>query len=50
MASELDKKKEPVNAELEDFEKYFKDSMKTSVPLLDKITYYIVQKKGKPVL
>ena len=49
MASELDKIKEPVKAELEDFEKYFKDSMKSSVPLLDKITYYIVQKKGKQV-
>ena len=49
MSSELDKIKEPVSRELKEFEKNFKDSMKSSVPLLDKITYYIVQKKGKQV-
>jgi octaprenyl-diphosphate synthase len=49
MASELDKIKEPVSKELKEFEKHFKDLMKSSVPLLDKITYYIVQKKGKQV-
>lgn len=47
MAAELDRIKEPVNKELKEFEKHFKNSMKSSVPLLDKITYYIVQKKGK---
>ncbi|MDX1630140.1 MAG: polyprenyl synthetase family protein, partial [Fulvivirga sp.] len=31
------------------FEQHFRDSMKSSVPLLDKITYYIVQRKGKQV-
>ncbi len=49
MASELDKIKSPVGKELKEFEKHFKNSMKSSVPLLDKITYYIVQKKGKQV-
>jgi octaprenyl-diphosphate synthase len=49
MASELDKIKNPVGKELKEFEKHFKNSMKSSVPLLDKITYYIVQKKGKQV-
>lgn len=49
MTSDLNKIKAPVNKELKIFEKYFKDSMKSSVPLLDKITYYIVQKKGKQV-
>ena len=49
MASELEQIKGPVSAELKAFEKHFKDSMKSSVPLLDKITYYIVQKKGKQV-
>jgi octaprenyl-diphosphate synthase len=49
MASDLDKIKEPVSQELKVFEQHFKDSMKSSVPLLDKITYYIVQKKGKQV-
>jgi octaprenyl-diphosphate synthase len=49
MASELDNIKQPVSKELKEFEKHFKDLMKSSVPLLDKITYYIVQKKGKQV-
>jgi len=49
MSSELDKIKNPVGKELKEFEKHFKDAMKSSVPLLDKITYYIVQKKGKQV-
>lgn len=49
MASELEKIKNPVSKELKEFEKHFKNSMKSSVPLLDKITYYIVQKKGKQV-
>lgn len=29
------------------FEKHFRNSMKSSVPLLDKITHYIVKRKGK---
>lgn len=41
--------KAPVAKELILFEKHFKDSMKSSAPLLDKITYYIVQKKGKQI-
>ncbi|MGB4958534.1 MAG: polyprenyl synthetase family protein [Saprospiraceae bacterium] len=49
MAAELDIIKAPVSKELKQFEKHFKDSMKTTVPLLDKITYYIVQKKGKQI-
>lgn len=49
MAAELEQIKEPINSELREFEKRFKDSMKSSVPLLDKIMYYIVQKKGKQV-
>ncbi len=49
MASDLDKIKEPVQKELKEFKKRFKESMKSSVPLLDKITYYIIQKKGKQV-
>ena len=39
--------KSPVAAEMERFEKKFRDSMKSSVPLLDKITQYIVRRKGK---
>lgn len=41
--------KKPIQQELDDFEKHFKDSMKSHVPLLDKITYYIVKRKGKQV-
>lgn len=39
--------KAPVAHEMQSFEKYFRDSMKSSVPLLDKITHYIVKRKGK---
>ncbi len=39
----------PVHSEIKKFESHFKDSMKSNVPLLDKITYYIVQRKGKQV-
>jgi octaprenyl-diphosphate synthase len=49
MVSVLDLIKAPINDELEAFEKHFKDSMKSANPFLDKITYYIVQKRGKQV-
>lgn len=45
----IDQIKQPVKEELQEFEKHFKDAMKSSVPLLDKITYYIVKRKGKQV-
>ncbi len=41
--------KQPVEAELRRFEVRFKEDMRSQVPLLDKITYYIVQRKGKQV-
>lgn len=41
--------KAPVQKELKAFESYFKKSMSSQVPLLDKITYYIVQRKGKQI-
>jgi len=34
---------------MEHFEEKFRDSMKSSVPLLDKITHYIVKRKGKQI-
>lgn len=49
MSHNLEKIKAPVHQELIQFEKHFKESMKSSAPLLDKITYYIVQKKGKQI-
>lgn len=49
MSISLDKIKEPVKGELLDFEKHFREAMKSSAPLMDKITYYIIQKKGKQI-
>lgn len=45
----IDEIKAPINREMETFELRFRDSMKSSVPLLDKITYYIVKRKGKQI-
>ncbi|WP_296634655.1 polyprenyl synthetase family protein [Polaribacter sp.] len=39
--------KQPIKKEMELFEKKFKDSMLSKVPLLNRITYYIVRRKGK---
>lgn len=43
----VDQIKAPIRQEMEIFEQKFKSSMKSSVPLLDKITHYIVKRKGK---
>lgn len=43
----LDQIKQPIAADLDAFEKKFKASMQSSVPLLDRITHYIVKRKGK---
>ncbi|TVZ56810.1 octaprenyl-diphosphate synthase [Lutibacter sp. Hel_I_33_5] len=37
----------PIKNEMELFEQKFKDSMLSKVPLLNRITYYIVRRKGK---
>lgn len=39
--------KYPIQKEMELFEKKFKDSMLSKAPLLNRITYYIVRRKGK---
>ena len=39
--------KQPILEEMELFEKKFYDSMTSKVPLLNRITYYIVNRKGK---
>lgn len=39
--------KYPIKNEMDLFEKKFKDSMLSKVPLLNRITYYIVRRKGK---
>ncbi len=47
MSTNLKDIQAPIQAELKEFERKFRESMKSEVPLLDKITHYIVQKKGK---
>lgn len=37
----------PIQSELTAFEAYFKESMRSDVPLLDKVTQYVVKRKGK---
>ncbi len=39
--------KAPIAEEMVNFEKKFKDSMKSQTSLLDKITHYIIKRKGK---
>lgn len=43
----IDQIKKPIEREMAEFEPRFRASMKSSVPLLDKITHYIVKRKGK---
>ena len=43
----IDHIKAPIHKEMDEFEKRFSASMKSSVPLLDRITHYIVRRKGK---
>lgn len=49
MSRTIDEIKLPVKEHMAAFESKFKDSMKSSVPLLDKITTYIVKRKGKQI-
>lgn len=49
MVDHLEKIKHPVSAELESFEKHFREALRSHVPLLDKIMYYIIRRKGKRV-
>lgn len=41
--------KKPIAAEIDVFEGKFRSSMQSSVPLLDRITHYIVKRKGKQI-
>jgi octaprenyl-diphosphate synthase len=43
----IDQIKAPIADDLDSFEAFFKKSMKSKVALLDRITYYIVKRKGK---
>lgn len=41
--------KKPIAADIDVFEEKFRSSMQSSVPLLDRITHYIVKRKGKQI-
>ena len=47
MAGSIAHIKAPIAAEMELFERKFQEAMKSPVPLLDKITHFIVKRKGK---
>lgn len=47
MNKELREIKMPIAHELEEFERHFRDSVRSRVALLDKIMHYIVHRKGK---
>lgn len=47
--SSLKRIKEPIKDEIKEFEKFFKNSMRSKVPLLDIITNYIIRRKGKQI-
>ena len=38
---------QPVSAEMKEFEVRFRESMKSEVPMLDKVTHYVIRRKGK---
>jgi len=43
----LDTIRPVIGKELDEFEVRFRNAMKSSVPLLDKITYYLIKRRGK---
>ncbi len=43
----IDQIKKPIAKEIEAFEPKFRELMTSKVPLLDRITYYIIKRKGK---
>ena len=46
---EIKKIKEPIKKEMEVFEKKFKTSMMSEISLLNRITFFIVKRKGKQI-
>ena len=38
---------QPVSDEMKEFENRFRESMKSEVPMLDKVTHYVIRRKGK---
>lgn len=49
MSINLDQIRQPVARDMDLFEDKFKNAMRSRVPLLDRITHYIVKRKGKQI-
>lgn len=49
LTKSIEEIKSPIEFELKEFEAKFKKLMVSSVPLLDRITHYIVKRKGKQI-
>ncbi len=49
MAININDIQRPIEQELKAFESHFREAMRSPAPLLDRITYYIVRRKGKQV-
>jgi len=49
MTPSLNEIKAPVGEHITEFEKRFRNSMRSNVPLLDRITAYLVKRKGKQI-
>jgi len=49
MVLSLNSIKAPIETELKTFQSRFREDMQSQVPLLDKVTHYIVRRKGKQV-
>jgi len=49
MTKSIDRIKGPIEEELKKFELHFREAMHSKVALIDKISYYIVRRKGKQV-
>ena len=49
MANSLRAIQAPIQSDIDKFEHRFREAMRSPVPLLDRITFYIVRRKGKQV-
>ncbi|HEY8402352.1 MAG TPA: polyprenyl synthetase family protein, partial [Cytophagaceae bacterium] len=47
MSVDIQEIQSPIAKDIQDFEKKFRDSMKSKVMLLDRIMTYIIKRKGK---
>ena len=45
----LDEIRKPVNREMHEFERHFRDAMKSKIPLVNIITNYLLRRKGKQI-